>query len=30
LRKAPKTYNGEKAALSTNVVWKTGYSPSEN
>jgi hypothetical protein len=28
--KAPKTYNGEKTAPSTNVVGKSGYLPTEN
>jgi hypothetical protein len=30
LTKAPKTYNGEKIASSTNVAEKTGYLPAEN
>jgi hypothetical protein len=30
LTKAPKTYNGEKAASSTNVAGKSGYLPAEN
>jgi hypothetical protein len=29
LTKAPKTYNGEKKASSTNVAGKTGYLPSK-
>jgi hypothetical protein len=28
--KAPKTYNGEKKASSTNVAGKIGYLPTEN
>jgi hypothetical protein len=28
--KAPKTYNGEKAAFSTNVAWKSGYLPAKS
>jgi hypothetical protein len=30
LTKAPKTYNGEKTASSTNVAEKSGYLPAEN
>jgi hypothetical protein len=30
LTKAPKTYNGEKTAFSTNVAGKSGYLPAEN
>jgi hypothetical protein len=30
LTKAPKTYDGEKKAFSTNVAGKTGYLPAEN
>jgi hypothetical protein len=30
LKKAPKTYNGEKAASSTNLAGKSGYLPAEN
>jgi hypothetical protein len=30
LTKAPKTYNGEKIASSTNVAEKSGYLPAEN
>jgi hypothetical protein len=30
LTKAPKTYDGEKTASSTNVDGKTGYLPVEN
>jgi hypothetical protein len=30
LTKAPKTYNGEKTASSTNVAGKSGYMPAEN
>jgi hypothetical protein len=28
--KAPKTYNEEKTASSTNIALKTGYLPAEN
>jgi hypothetical protein len=30
LTKAPKTYDGEKTASSTNVAGKTEYLPAEN
>jgi hypothetical protein len=30
LTKAPKTYDGEKTASSTNVAGKSGYLPAEN
>jgi hypothetical protein len=30
LTQAPKIYNGEKTASSTNVVGKSGYLPAEN
>jgi hypothetical protein len=30
LTKAPKTYDGEKTASSTNVTGKSGYLPAEN
>jgi hypothetical protein len=30
LTKAPKTYNGEKIASSTNIAGKNGYLPAEN
>jgi hypothetical protein len=30
LPKAPKTYNGEKIAFSTNVAGKSGYLTAEN
>jgi hypothetical protein len=30
LTKVPKTYNGEKAASSTNVAGKSGYLPAKN
>jgi hypothetical protein len=30
LTKAPKTYDGEKIASSTNVAGETGYLPPEN
>jgi hypothetical protein len=30
LTKLPKTYNGGKAASSTNVAGKSGYLPTEN
>jgi hypothetical protein len=30
LTKAPKIYNGEKTAFSTNVVGKSGYSSAKN
>jgi hypothetical protein len=30
LTKAPKTYDGEKTASSTNVAGNTGYLPTEN
>jgi hypothetical protein len=30
LTEAPKTYNGEKTAPSTNVAGKNGYLPAEN
>jgi hypothetical protein len=30
LTKAPKTYDGEKKASSTNVVGKSGYLPAKN
>jgi hypothetical protein len=30
LTKAPKTYNGEKTASSTNVAGKNSYLPAEN
>jgi hypothetical protein len=30
LTKAPKTYDGEKTASSTNVAGKSGYLPAQN
>jgi hypothetical protein len=30
LTKAPKTYDGEKTASSTNIAGESGYPPSEN
>jgi hypothetical protein len=30
LAKAPRTYDGEKTASSTNIAGKSGYLPAEN